>query len=122
LPPLWLARRDGVPEPGTDVQGLHPDERHATAQLELRRASGIGSRPYEGMLENHFLEFRFRTTTAPIAYDTHKAIRAQLDDKRNWNCGGFQVHQSLLFRDLQVIDSGPEGFEHVSEYHFVLWV
>lgn len=121
LPPLWLAPKNGVPEPGSDVQSLHPNETHATTQIGAWRATGMGSRPYEGMLEHYFIEFRFRTTTSPAAYDVHKLIRAQLDDKRNWNCAGFQVHQSLLFRDLQVLSSGPEGFEHSSEYHFVLW-
>lgn len=121
LPPLWLAPKLGVPETGLEVQSLNPNERHATTQIGCWRATGMGSRPYEGMLEHYFVEFRFRTTTSPAAYDVHKLIRAELDDKRNWSCAGYQVHQSLLFRDLQVLGSSPEGFEHSSEYHFVAW-
>jgi hypothetical protein len=121
LPPLWLAPQYGVPEPGLNRENLHPDESHATTQVGLWRATGLGSRPYEGALEHFFAEFRFRTTTAPLAYDIHKLIRTALDDKRNWSCGGFQVHQSLLWRDLQFLGSDPQGYVHQSEYHFVLW-
>lgn len=115
LPPLWLEPRLGTPAPG---EGNNPVEVGSTIVLAAYQTGGIASPPYESFRRRDIVEFRLRSSTAPVALTTEQALRANLADKRNWTMGGLQVIESSEWRALSRLGSDEQGFEFLVAYLF----
>lgn len=114
-PPLWLQPRDGVPAPGEKAAPEDDDAIVIGAFL----TQGIAREPYTASaLRTDGIDFRFRVARADLVDAVDDAIRAVLNDQRNYSLAGLPVVESMLFRPLAFLGSDENGFDFVSEYHF----
>jgi hypothetical protein len=103
-------------------QGDTPTER-SDPVVGLYRSPGLVSRPYEGFIRQDLVLFEIRTlpTTPKGAYDLEDALRTVLHDRRAWPMGLLPVNESMLTRDIQLLDSGPLGYTFNLQYSFHMW-
>jgi hypothetical protein len=116
-PPLFLEPRRGVPAPG---EGKDP-ERGVDAVIGAWISGGIPPRPYESWQRRQIVDLRLRTAEGGRAHELDAAIRAVLIDRRAWTMGTLRVLESQLWRELQPLGAGEQGFEHVVAYVFQLY-
>lgn len=117
-PPIWRQPRDGAPAPG---EGQNDTEKGTDSTISLTFAPGITAQRHEGFIRIDAVDFWIRTTVAPRAVALEDAIRDALNDRRGWTMGGLAVIESLQFRALQFLRSGPDGFTFLTQYTFEVW-
>jgi hypothetical protein len=117
LPPVWRQPRNGCPAPG---EGDEP-EVGADAVLALMTAPGVPPRRYEGALRRDGVDVWVRAAAAPTAFAIEQRLRAVLNDRRAFDLAGLRLEECLLFRDLQLIESGEQGFTFTTGYLFERW-
>lgn len=118
LPPMWLEPRNGVPAPG---EGDNPTEVGATLVLGAFMAPGIVPQPYEGFVRTDGVEVWIRASNAALVRPLENQIRGIVNDRRNFSLGSLWVESMYLFRDLQPVDRGPQGFTFSCSYLCSLW-
>jgi len=118
LPPMWLEPRNGVPAPG---EGDSPAEVGQTLVLGAFMAPGVTPQPYEGFVRTDGIEVWIRASSAPLVRPVENSIRAAVNDRRNFSLANLWVESMYLFRDLQLVDSGPQGWSFNLSYLVSLW-
>jgi hypothetical protein len=109
-PPMWLEPRDGVPAPG---EGENATEIGPTTVVGAYLTGGIPPRPYMAMLRRDTVDVWLRSQRAPLNFQLEVAIRTAVIDRRDWTMAGLQVVESLMWRPLQRLESGPQGYTHI---------
>lgn len=115
LPPLVLEPRNGAPAP---AEGDFEDE---DLVISAFIASGIPSVRHEGFIRTDAVDFWVRATTPRDAVAFDQELVPLLHDKRGWDMAGLEVIESLQFRALQRLSSGPQGWTFTTEYTFERW-
>lgn len=119
-PTIWLAPRNGTPAPGESVGS--PAEANPDLVIGMFQVAGIAPRRHEGFMRIDGLQLWVRARKDPYAREWEVRFRAEFNDKRGWQLAdGLPVNESLLFRDLQPVGSGEQGYDFTMEYLFWLW-
>lgn len=118
-PACWIMPLEGL---NAANQGETTVER-SDPVIGLYRSPGPTSAPYEGFIRQDVVLFEIRTApdTPKGAYDFEDTLRTLLNDRRAWQMGLLQVNESMLVRDIQQMDSGPQGFMFNLQYNFNMW-
>lgn len=114
-PPMWLDPRDGVPAPG---EGQNPVEVGKDAVLGAYITGGIKARPREPELRKQVVDVWIRTKSAATAPLIDAQLYEALVDRVDWTMGGLHICESLEWRPLQRLESGPQGWTYISAYIF----
>lgn len=121
IPPMWIDPRKGIPYPG-QTEGLEsPDESNASVVMGLYPEAGIPSRPFEGFYRQDAAVIWIIALTSPLVRQKFEQIKPLLHDQRNFTMDGFQVNQSMLYRDLTRIGSDANGFTYNCAFLFDIW-
>lgn len=120
-PPLFLELRDGAMAPGEEENDTEKDD---GLVLTAYKAPGLSTGAWEGdtyRFDN--VDLRVRCWRPPDAYDLEKAMRPLLHDRRNFDLGGAErIIEAMIFRELQTLGSGTQGFSFAVEYSFQRYV
>jgi hypothetical protein len=114
LPPFWRHPAEGVPAPG---EGGNATEIGSTLTVGGFLVGGVPSPRHEGFLRTDGVELVIRATKVPLVVAFERDLREVLNDRRDLDLAGLTVHESLLFRDLQPLDTVTSSTGHV--YTFV---
>lgn len=117
--PCWIEPRNGVPAPGEQSDGGKPVEKGDSAVLGLWMAPGIPQEPFVASTIRHsVVVIEIRVKTAKDAVLIENRVRAALNDKVDWDLGGLHVIDSLIYRELQALERGPQAFSYDLAYSF----
>ena len=118
-PPCWIEPRNGVPAPGEIADGGKDTEVGPTIVTGLYIAPGIPQDPFVASTIRHtVVNIELRVKKSVDAFTLADDIRGALNDKVNWNMGGLQIIDSLIFRELQVIERTEQAFTYDLAYGF----
>jgi hypothetical protein len=120
-PTLWLAPRNGTPAPGESMGSqvqANPD-----LVVGLFQVAGIAPPRHEGFRRIDGLQLWMRARKEPFVREWEVRFRAEFNDKRGWELAdGYPINESLLFRDVQPVGSGEQGYDFTMEYLIEHWV
>ena len=99
--------------PAAPGEGQNATEVDQNLVLGAIRSGGIVWPPLHGYHDQPIVEFTIRARYGTGAEAVHYEIRDVLHDQRNFAMGGLMVDQSMLFRDLQLIEQTREHRVHL---------
>ena len=123
--PLWLEPRDGAPAPGEGESAATIDDELV---LSAFLAAPIPRGPFESELRTDVIDVWLRCANPPtVAHDFEPLLRTAIiggavGDNRNWDMAGVRIIESLEWRGMQRLGSGPQGFTYVVSYLFERYV
>lgn len=117
LYPIFIEPREGAPAPGE----AKDDENNEKAILSLVYTGGIPTGPYNKFRRKETFDFWIRSMNPPLAKQIDDRLRLLLHDKRGWSMDGLEVIESLSWRPMQPIGSGPQGYSYTLSYVFELY-
>ena len=117
LYPIFIEPREGAPAPG-ERKGT---ENNAKAILSLVYTGGIVTGPYNKFRRKETFDFWVRSTDPQLAKLIDDRLRLLLHDQRGWNMDGLEVIESLSWRPMQPVGSGPQGYSYTLSYIFELY-
>jgi hypothetical protein len=115
--PLMIQPREGAPAPG-ELKGNENSDR---AVVSMFYTGGVETGPYNKFRRKEVFDFWMRTRDPQDAKLIDDRIRVLLHDKRGWNMDGLEVIESLRWRPMQPVGSGPNGYSYTSGYIFELY-
>lgn len=123
--PIWREPRDGAVAP-SEKEG---DEDNADLVLSLYRTGGVPRGYFEDavfLTPSVDVFLRGRTAALVFAYEaglTPSLVRedAAFVPRTNWDMAGLSVIESSLWRPLQPVDRGEQGYTFVVSYLFELY-
>lgn len=121
-PPVWREPRDGAVAPG-EMEG---DENDDDLVISIYKTGGVPLDVFEEAVKRQdSVDFFIRSRTAALALDYEPGLtlgfvrdEAAPVPRTNWNMAGLQVIESKLWRPLQPIDRGEQGYTYVVSYLF----
>ena len=115
--PIFIEPREGPPAPGE----LKGDENNEKAVLSLIYTGGIPTGVLEKFHRKETFDFWVRSRSAQLAKQVDDRLRLLLHDQRDWSMDGLQVIESLSWRPMQPVGSGPQGYSYTLSYIFELY-
>lgn len=120
--PIWREPRDGAIAPGEK----NGDENDNDLVISIYLTGGVPQGYFEDAVwRKDSVDFFLRSRTAALAFEYEPALTLAFvrDDsapvpRTNWNMAGLQVIESSLWRPLQPIDRGEQGYTYVVSYLF----
>lgn len=117
LYPVFIEPREGPPAPG-EKKGT---ENNKAALLSLIYTGGIPTGPHEAFHRKETYDFWVRSTSPQLAKQIDNRLWELLQDQRDWDMEGLHVIESLQWRPLQPVGSGPQGYSYTVSYIFELY-
>lgn len=116
-PPLWLEPPGGAPAPGEG----QPLTCGVDAVVRADITGGIPPGRYGSWGRRPIVSIRFRVLDPERAHELEAAIRAQLNDRRNWLMAGLQVIESMVWREIQPVGSDGQVLDFLAGYLFQIY-
>lgn len=115
--PMFIDPREGPPAPG-ERKGT---ENNDNAILSLVYTGGFTFPPHNKFRRKPTFDFWIRTKSPVLAAEIDSRLRVLLHDKRDWDMAGLQVIESQLWRPMQPVGSGPQGYSFTVSYALELY-
>jgi hypothetical protein len=117
LYPVFLEPREGTPAPG-EPKGKENNER---AIVGLILTGGMRTGTLEKFRRKVVFDFWIRAMPPQLPQQIGDRLRLLLHDKRNWDMAGLTVIESMLWRPLQPVGHGPQGYSYTMGFLFELY-
>ena len=115
--PIVIEPREGAPAPG-ELRGV---ENNLQGILSLFYTGGIETGTLEKFRRKEIFDFWVRTKSPQLAQEIKDRLRKLLHDRRNWDMDGLTVIESKLWRKLQPVGHGPQGYSYTISFLFELY-
>ena len=118
-PPMFLSPKNGTPAPGESESGNSVEQ--GDPVVGAYRTDGIAGGPYVSKWRRKpIVELRFRASKVSAIEQLELNITGKIADRRDFQMAGQYVIECQQWRELQLIESGAQGYEYLASYWFEL--